>query len=613
MGVSTPADIALASAPSRKNNKVTTRMLATADQRAAQVVQAWLDQFNAALAMGQTTQLGLLFRADGHWRDIVAMDWRIATTSGRDAVAAALLPAASARAARGFAIDATRYPPRPVDRGGEPCFDAILRFETRLGTGAGIIRIKQADAEGSPPQAWTLMTALHSLAGHDEETERLAREEPAFERDFGGPNWLDKRRQAVRYEGRDPAVLVVGGGHAGLTAAASLGALGVETLVVDRMARVGDNWRLRYHGLKLHNQVYSNHLPYLPFPNTWPHYIPKDKIANWLEFYAEAMEIDFWTRTSFDGAGYDAAAGRWNARLTLADGSTRVLHPRHIVMATSVSGTPSLPVIPTLDRFAGTVVHSSGFTDPAAWRGKPVFVFGTGTSAHDIAQELHGHGAQVTMVQRSPTLVTNVEPSAQLYDGIYYGDGPSLEDRDLINTSFPLPVMKQAHKLLTDTSRELDAPLLEGLEKAGFRLEYGEDGTGWPLKYRSRGGGYYFNIGCSELIIRGEVGLIQYADIESFTATGLALKDGRQLDAGLMVLATGYKGPDHLVGKLFGAEVAARVGQVWGFDHARQELANMWMRTAQPGLWFTGGSFSQCRMYSRYLAMQVKAAELGLG
>ncbi len=592
-------------------------MLATADQRAAQVVQAWMDHFNAALAPGQgadqLAQLGLLFRPDGHWRDIIAMDWRIATISGREAVAAALLPAATARAAQGFTMDARRYPPRPVDRAGEPCFEAILRFETRLGTAAGIIRIKQADANAGPPQAWTLMTALHSLEGHDEETERLAREEPAFERDFGGPNWLDKRRQAVRYEGRDPAVLVVGGGHAGLTAAASLGALGVETLVVDRMARVGDNWRLRYHGLKLHNQVYSNHLPYLPFPKTWPHYIPKDKIANWLEFYAEAMEIDFWTRTSFEGAEYDTAAGRWNARLTLADGSSRVLHPRHIVMATSVSGTPSLPVIPTLDRFAGKVVHSSGFSDPEAWRGKPVFVFGTGTSAHDIAQELHGHGAQVTMVQRSPTLVTNVEPSAQLYDGIYYGDGPSLEDRDLINTSFPLPVMKQAHKLLTDKSRELDAPLLEGLEKAGFRLEYGEDGTGWPLKYRSRGGGYYFNIGCSELIIRGEVGLIQYADIESFTATGLALKDGRQMEAGLMVLATGYKGPDHLVGKLFGAEVAARVGQVWGFDHAKQELANMWMRTAQPGLWFTGGSFSQCRMYSRYLAMQVKAAELGLG
>ena len=587
-------------------------MLATAEPRPSQVVQSWLDQFNAALAAEQPGQVARLFRADGHWRDIVALGWKIATTSGREAVAAALPAAALARGARNFAVDETRYPPRLVERAGEMTVEAILRFETAIGTGAGILRLKLADAGGPVPEAWTLMTALASLAGHDEETERLAREEPAFERDFGGPNWLDKRQEAVRYANRDPAVLIVGGGHAGLTAAASLGALGVAALVVDRMARVGDNWRLRYHGLKLHNQVYSNHLPYLPFPKTWPNYIPKDKIANWLEFYAEAMEIDFWTRTNFEGAEYDAAAGHWNARLTLADGSTRVMHPRHVIMATSVSGTPNIPHIPTLERFGGTVVHSSRFTNAASWKGKPVYVFGTGTSAHDIAQELHGHGAQVTIVQRSPTLVTNVEPSAQLYDGIYYGEGPSMEDRDLINTSFPLPVMKQAHKLLTDKARELDAPLLQGLEKAGFRLEYGEGGTGWPLKYRSRGGGYYFNVGCSELIIRGEVGLIQYHDIEGFTASGISMKDGRQLEAGLMVLATGYKGPDHLVGTLFGAEVAQRVGQVWGFDEPTQELANMWMRTDQPGLWFTGGSFSQCRMYSRYLAMQVKAAELGL-
>ena len=242
------------------------------------------------------------------------------------------------------------------------------------------------------------------------------------------------------------------------------------------------------------------------------------------------------------------------------------MRPRHIVMATSVSGTPNLPEIPTLDRFAGPVVHSSGFKDGAAWRGKTVLVFGTGTSAHDIAQDLHGNGAEVTMVQRSPTLIVNVEPSAQLYDGVYYGKGPTLEDRDLINTSFPVPVMKRAHRLLTDKAREYDAPLLQGLERVGFRLDFGEDGTGWPLKYRTRGGGYYFNVGCSDLVAAGAIGLAQYQDIEEFTPAGPRMKDGRVLQAGLIVLATGYKGQDHLVGTLFGPEVAARVGKVWGFD-----------------------------------------------
>ncbi len=215
-------------------------------------------------------------------------------------------------------------------------------------------------------------------------------------------------------------------------------------------------------------------------------------------------------------------------------------------------------------------------------------------------------------MQRSPTLITNVEPSAQLYDGVYYGKGPAYEDRDLINVSVPLRMMKVAHKLLTDESRRHDAALLEGLEKVGFKLEFGEGGTGWPLKYRSRGGGYYFNVGASDLVARGEIGLIQYADIAEFTPTGMKMNDGSERPADLLVLATGYKGQDHLVGQLFGPEIAEKVGPVWGFDPATQELNNMWVPTAQPGLWFTGGSFAQCRMYSKYLALQIKAQEEGL-
>jgi len=141
---------------------------------------------------------------------------------------------------------------------------------------------------------------------------------------------------------------------------------------------------------------------------------------------------------------------------------------------------------------------------------------------------------------------------------------------------------------------------------------FGEGGTGWPLKYRQRGGGYYFNVGCSELIIDGKVGLIQYDAIERFTDHGIAMKDGGEHAADLVVLATGYKGLEHVVGAMFGDAVAQRVGPIWGFDPDTQELRNMWTRTGQPGLWFTAGAFSQCRIYSKYLALQIKAVELGL-
>jgi hypothetical protein len=285
------------------------------------------------------------------------------------------------------------------------------------------------------------------------------------------------------------------------------------------------------------------------------------------------------------------------------------MHPRHVVMATGVSGIPNLPDIPSLKNFAGTVLHSSRYEDGEGWNGKQALVIGTGNSGHDIAQDLHSSGAEVTLVQRSSTLITNIEPSAQLAYAAY-NEG-TLEDNDLIATSMPLVLAKRSHVMITEQSKKFDQQLLEGLARIGFKLDYGEDGTGWQFKYLTRGGGYYFNVGCSDLVVRGEIGLKQFSDIESFVADGARMKSGETLAADLIVLATGYKRQEHLVRKLFGDETADRVGPIWGFGE-RQELRNMYTRTAQPGLWFIAGSLAQCRINSKYLALQIKAIEEGL-
>jgi putative flavoprotein involved in K+ transport len=580
------------------------RLASSAEEAADQ----WIGAFNLALASGKADALGELFLPDSHWRNIFGISWQLATFSGRETLCKALSRRAAEADAAGFKINTAVLTPRRAVMAGREVIEAVISFQTSEGPGIGSLRL--ICSPGAPPQAWTLSTSpdFNKIC----EARSGARAATSSMRDFAGPDWLDQRKAETAFEGREPDVLIVGGGHAGISAAVELKRIGLDALIVDKEKRIGDNWRLRYHGLKLHNRTPVNHFRYLPFPRTFPGYIPKDKIANWLESYVDIMEVNFWTETRFDGADYDAATQRWSARLQRADGTPRTLRPKHIVLATSVSGTPNIPKVATLEDFAGPVLHSSQFKGggewTGKWTGKSVVVLGTGTSAHDVCQELEAHGARVTMVQRSPTMIVNVEP-AQLYDKTYLGDGPPIEVRDVLNAGVPLPVTKAAHKLITDEVKKLDAPLLARLEQARFRLEFGEDGTGWPLKFRTRGGGYYFNVGASELIADGRIGLIQASDIERFVAEGLKLNDGSTRKADLVVLATGYKGIDHLVGALFGADVAERVGRVWGFDDHTQELRNMWMRTGQPGLWFTGGAFSQCRIYSRYIALQVDAIE----
>ncbi|KRQ95898.1 flavin-containing monooxygenase [Bradyrhizobium valentinum] len=569
----------------------------------------WLAQFEEALGKPDGALLYQLFHPDSYWRDVLALSWNIQTLNGRDAILKALPPLARSAKPGGFAIAPGRAAPRKVMRAGTSAIEAIFKFETKVGRGSGIIRLIPDVDDGNRLKAWTLLTELGELKGFEEQLGVNRPRGNAYSRDFRGPNWLDLRNASASYADRDPTVLVIGGGQSGLSIAARLKQLNVDTLIVDREKRIGDNWRKRYHALTLHNQVQVNHLPYLHFPPNWPTYIPKDKLANWFEAYVEAMELNFWTETEFEGGSYDEKEGRWTVTLRCADGGTRTMHPRHVVLATGVSGIPSVPEIAGLKDFAGKVMHSSRYDDGENWKGKRAIVIGTGNSGHDIAQDLYSSGAHVTLFQRSSTLVVSIEPSAQL---VYapYNEG-TLEDNDLITVSMPLKLARKSHALTAEKSKALDKELLDGLERVGFKLDFGEDNTGWQFKYLTRGGGYYFNVGCSDLIVKGDIALRQFADLDTFTASGAKMKDGEAIAADLVVLATGYKRQEELVRKLFGETVEKRVGTIWGFGE-EQELRNMYTRTGQPGLWLIAGGLAQCRIGSKHLALQIKAIEEGL-
>lgn len=566
----------------------------------AERAQTWVASFAAALRDRDVSALAALFLDDAYWRDLVAFTWDFGWVHGAGPIAEQFIAADKIELSGNWRIAPERTPPRLINRGGRDVVEAFVEFDTRIGPGSGIVRI---DPVG-PPRAWIFATRLIDMhePPHLRQSGRPA--DVGYDRS-SGKNWLDVRREGQDYSNRSPDVLVVGGGHNGILAAANLNRLGVDALVVDRFPRVGDNWRTRYHSLALHNLTEMVQLPYLPFPDNFPDYLPKDRIANWLEAYVDALEINYWTSTQFVGGTYDEQNQRWTARLERG-GMPVELSPRHIIMATGgVGGAPRIPKLPGIDEFNGPVLHSSAFSGGGEFANMTVLVVGAGSSAHDIAQDLYLNGCRVTMLQRNPTSVVDLESANMSFP--FYRDGTPLFEADHIAMAgFILPLMIENFRRLTAITNERDRELLDGLRRAGMTIDDGDYGAGWLLKFYQRGGGYYINVGCSELIINGSIKVLQAADVETFDAHGVRLRDGGRRDFDAVILATGYLDQQEEVRRLFGDVVAERVGKITGFDDDG-ELRNAWRPTAQKGLWFMVSGFAPARNYASLVAIQIRA------
>lgn len=569
-------------------------------------VKQWLQKFSQALNSRKIEELQNCFSDDAHWRDLLSFTWSISPFEGGLAISEGLLAFQVDINADNFVLAHGRTEPRTITRLGVDVIEGIFTFETRFGKCEGVVRLLAEQ----PSKAWIFLTTLFELKGYEEKNGVRRPSGEAYSRNFGGSNWLDQRQLAQAFDDRDPQVLVVGGGQAGLAIAARLGQLEIDTLVVDKHKRIGDNWRKRYHSLALHNQIHVNHLPYMPFPPTWPKYIPKDMLANWFEAYAEALQINYWIDSEFISGTYDEQGERWKATIRRGKSGHRVMSPKHIIFANGVSGIPYIPGLPGLENFTGEVIHSHAFTHGGAFDGKNVMVLGTGNSGHDVAQDLHSHGVNTTIVQRGSTTVVSIDPSAKLNYALY-DEGPPIDDCDLIASVATYPLVVKGYQLAVKKMAELDKELIESLIQRGFKYDLGEDQTGHQMKYRRRGGGYYLDAGCSQLIIDGEIHLLQFDSVKEFTKTGIICKDGTETQFDALILATGYYTQKELVKRLLGEKVADSVGEIWGIG-ADGEMANMWKKTSQKGLWFMAGSLAQCRIYSKYLALQIKAIEENL-
>lgn len=567
-------------------------------------VSSWLTRFTAALDARDSLAVAALFRQDCGWRDLVAFTWNIKTLEGPDAIVAMLNAQLVGAAPTDWRIDGE---PTEADGGTE----AWLTFATAVGRGRGHLRLRDG-------LCWTLLTALQELTGFEEQTGHTRPLGVQLGAVKGRITWKQRREHEERELGHDtqPYVLVVGGGQGGIGLGARLRRLGVPAIIIERNARAGDSWRNRYDSLTLHDTVWFDHMPYIPFPSHWPVYTPKDQMGDWLEMYTKVMELNYWASTECLSATYDEDGGEWAVRVD-RDGELVPLRPKHLVLATGMSGLPNVPQIAGAADFEGDILHSSAYRSGEPYRGTHCIVLGSNNSAHDICQDLWEHDADVTMLQRSSTTVVRGGRGGGVsnYSESAVERGITTELADLIAASTPYRFASGPAIEATRRLRATDADFYARLEGAGFLLDFGEDESGVGMKYARRGSGYYIDVGASELIIQGEIKLRTRVSIERVLPRSVVLTDGTELPADLIVCATGYGSMNGWAAKLISQEVADRVGKVWGlgsetaYDPGPWEgdLRNMWKPTRQPGLWFHGGNLAQSRSYSRYLALQLKA------
>ncbi|MBC3193016.1 NAD(P)/FAD-dependent oxidoreductase [Pseudonocardia sp. C8] len=578
--------------------------------------EGWLEAFADALSARDIDRAVSLFADESYWRDLVSFTWNLKTVEHHDGVRDLLTHTLESTDPSNWTL--TKEPSEA-----DGVTDAWFAFETAVGRGSGHVRIV---SDSGTPKAWTLLTTLDELKGHEEPL----RENRPFGTEHGAnPNrvvWKEQREAELHELGRtrDPEVVIIGGGQGGIALGARLRQLGVPTIIVERNERPGDSWRKRYKSLALHDPVWYDHLPYLKFPDNWPVFAPKDKIGDWLEFYTRIMELNYWGSTTARSARFDEAAGRWEVVVDRAGEGEITLRPRQLVIALGVSGKPNMPDLPGRDQYQGEVQHSSEHPGPDAYAGKKVVVVGSNNSAFDICGALWEVGADVTMVQRSSTHIIKSDTLMEhalgdLYSERAVANGIDTHTADMVFASLPYRIMGQFLKPAYDKAREVDADFYKRLEDAGFELDFGDDDTGLFMKYLRRGSGYYIDVGAADLVANRDVALVR-GQVQEFTEKGVRLADGSELEADLVVFATGYRSMNGLAADIVGQEVADKVGKVWGLgsDTTKDpgpwegEQRNMWKPTQQPNLWFHGGNLHQSRFYSLYLALQLKAREAGI-
>ncbi|KAF7355516.1 hypothetical protein MSAN_01468600 [Mycena sanguinolenta] len=606
------------------------------------IVAEWFSLFGSAVEKGNVDNITALFADGALWRDILSLTWDFRTFQGSAIQQFLVDRLAEVQMSNLKLKDEYQRLLRPYPD--IVWIEAMFTFETRIGLGSGVFRLIP-QKEGAW-KAHCMFTNLEDLKGFPEKLGPLRDHAPNHGK------WDSDRQRSVAFEEKDPTVLIVGGGQSGLELASRLKCLDVSTLVVEKKSP-----SRRQLEEQIRSSVPARSCLYISFDydpthlanisSTWPVYTPakkarildgyeisnliiSSKLANWLEYYAEALEVPVWTSSEVTAASLDPS-GMWKVTVSNSQGASRIFTVKHLVFATGFgSYRGKLPTYPGMDEFKGQILHSSQHKKATDHAGKKVVVIGACTSgiynhssrvgiltddhetAHDICADYYEHGVDVTMFQRSSTYIMTTRNGFRiLFKDLYEEDGPPVDVADRINASYPIRLTEFLAQRRTLEIAEADKELLDALRNRGFRLNLGFKDAGFSLAVWENAGGYYLDVGTSKLIADGKIKLKNDSLIQRFTPTGLKFENGSELPADVIVFATGVGDVRDNIRKVCGDTLTDKCKVIWGLDE-EGEINGCWRDLGIPGLWYMMGNLAYCRFHSKHVALQIKAMEEGI-
>ncbi|KAL4926923.1 monooxygenase [Aspergillus undulatus] len=601
------------------------------DEASAQA-RAILSRLNTALATDDARALeDCLYAKQAYWKDQLALTWHLRTFSNPGTIAASLLETAKLRKVLGkieMDGEAVFIPATPVLQ----FIDCPLVFKTEspssLCRGKMVLLPIVEDRQEIAWKIWILSTRLESLDSQPEDEGLL--------RSTAKP--LDGLKEF------EVDVFIIGAGNAAVALSARLKALGVDSVMVDRNARPGDNWALRYDCMRFHIPTSFCELPYMCYDKELqsPHLLARQELASQVRRYVESFNLNVISSAQIKWTEYYEVTKKWSITFQTPSGQRRAAS-RHLVMATGIgSQKPRMPQIAEPYLYKGISIHSAEFKSAKLLKergAKSVMVIGSANTAFDVLANCHSTGLDATIVARSPTYIVPLdylchEASLGAYDA-------GVDEADKLFLSLPTVVDGQLGRDVLATFASHEPERYAALEAAGFPVLDSRD-PNCVLMHNllERAGGHYVDVGGTKLIEEKKVNVKASVEPVAYTETGLRFSDGSRVDADAVIWCTGFsdsnmvttaagilggksdtngfvteaetngvKKNQHILGP---RDIASRLDATWGVDN-EGEVRGMWKRHLNlENIWIMGGHTQYHRWHSRTLALQIKAALEGV-